>query len=136
MKLLVVASEPIDDDAVDLILQDDTPEEVRVIAPTLTGSALRYWMNDTDRAIERSEQIVEESLARLADADVDASAEPVTDDQPAISIDDALRVFEPDRVVVVKHNASDEAYREEEIVQQIEESTDVPVEVFAVRSND
>jgi hypothetical protein len=136
MKLLVVASEPIDEYAVDLITQDEGPDEVRVLAPTLTGSALRYWMNDTDAAIERAEEILDASLSRLEEADVAASAAPVTDDEPSVTIDDALREFAPDRIVVVKHGSGDEAYREDEIVQEIEEFTDVPVEIHAVESTD
>src|SRR6476659_1058887 len=119
MKVLVVASEPIEDEAVELITQDTMPHEVRVIAPTLTGSALRYWMNDTDDAIARSEAVLDESLEQLDDAGVPATAAPVTDDQPAVTIDDALREFDPDRVVVVKHSVDDEAYREDEIVEEI-----------------
>ena len=130
MKLLVVASEPIDGSAVELITKDKTPEEVRVIAPTLTGSALRYWMNDTDKAIERSEQVVAESLGELHDAGIPAAAHAVTDDAPAVTIVDALRVFAPDRVVVVKRGPGDEAYREDEIVGEIEEHSDAPVEVL------
>ncbi|MGH2958481.1 MAG: hypothetical protein ACRDKE_02670 [Solirubrobacterales bacterium] len=132
MKLLVVASEPINEDAVELITKDETPDEVRVIAPTLTGSALRYWMNDTDAAMAEAERVVDESLNELADAGVPASAAPVTDDQPAVTIDDALREFEPDRIVVIKHAEGDESYREEEVVEEIGEYTDVPVEVLSV----
>lgn len=132
MKLLVVASEPIDGSAVELITKDETLDEVRVIAPTLTGSALRYWMNDTDKAIAHAEHVVVESLNELDEADISAAAHPVTDDEPAVTIDDALRVFDPDRIVVVKHGPSDEAYREDQIVEVIESSTDVPVEVIAV----
>jgi hypothetical protein len=136
MKLLVVASEPIDEEAVELITRDETPDEVRVIAPTLTGSALRYWMNDTDAAIGRAEAVLGESVDQLDDAGIAASVEPVTDDEPAVSIDDALRVFDPDRVVVVKHGPGDEAYREDAIVEEISERTDAPVEVLAVTAPD
>lgn len=132
MKLLVVASEPIDEAAVELITKDEMPDEVRVIAPTLTGSALRYWMNDTDAAIAHSEHVVDASLDELDSAGIPAAAAPVTDDQPAITIDDALREFGPDRVVVVRHHDTDAAYREDEIVEVIEEHSDAPVEVLTV----
>jgi len=132
MKLLVVASEPIDGSAVELITKDETPDEVRVIAPTLTGSALRYWMNDTDEAIEQSENVIAESLGKLDDAGIQAAAHPVTDDEPVVTILDALRVFGPDRIVVVKRGSGDEAYREDEIVGEIKGHTDAPVEVLSV----
>jgi hypothetical protein len=132
MKLLVIASEPIDENVIELITKDETPEEVRVIAPTLTGSALRYWMNDTDAAIERSEQVVDESIGQLDEAGIPAAAAPVTDDQPAVTIKDALRDFEPDRVVVLKHTAGDEAYREEEILAELAGATEARVDVLSV----
>jgi hypothetical protein len=135
MKLLVVASEPIDENAVELITKGETPDEVRVIAPTLTGSPLRYWMNDTDKAIEHSERVITESLDQLDEAGIAAEAEPVTDDAPAVTINDALRVFEPDRVVVVKHGPGDQAYREGDILEEIAEHSDAPVEVLAVPSS-
>jgi hypothetical protein len=136
MKLLVVASEPIDEAAVELITKEDAPEEVRVIAPTLTGSALRYWLNDTDAAIEQAERVANESLDQLDEAGIPAVADPVTDDQPAVTIGDALREFGPDRVVVVKHAPGDEAYREEEIIAEIANYSDAPVDVLSAQPTD
>lgn len=136
MKLLVVASEPIDESVVELITKEETPKAVRVIAPTLTGSALRYWMNDTDAAIEQAEYVAEESVGQFEDAGISADADPVTDDQPSVTIGDALREFDPDRVVVVKHARGDEAYREEEIIAEIATYSDAPVDVLTAQPTD
>ncbi|MFT4049567.1 MAG: hypothetical protein QM648_06980 [Solirubrobacterales bacterium] len=132
MKVLVVASEPVDADAVDQLTENESPDEVRVIAPTLTGSALRYWLNDTDAAVAHAQEVVAESVEELAGAGVPASADAPTDDQPAVTIDDALRTFDPDRILVIKHTASDEAYREEELLEEIAEHSDAPVDVREV----
>lgn len=134
MKVLVVASEPVDAEVVDSVA-DDTIDEVRVIAPTLTGSALRYWMNDTDAALERAQEVVDESLAELAGSGLEASADAPTDDEPAITIDDAVRTFDPDQILVLKHSPGDEAYRESGLVEEIAEVTDVPIDVREVASD-
>jgi hypothetical protein len=133
MKVLIVASEPVDEDVVDL-LPDDGVEEVRVIAPTLPGSAVRYWMNDTDAALDRAREVASESVEVIDDAGIPVSADPPTDDEPEVSIDDALRDFNPDRVLVIKHERNDEAYREDSLVEEILDQTDVPVDVRTVTS--
>jgi hypothetical protein len=131
MKVLIVASEPVDEEVVDL-LPDDEVEEVRVIAPTLPGSAVRYWLNDTDAALVRAQKVATESVESIDDAGFPVSADPPTDDQPEVSIDDALRDFNPDRVLVLKHSSDEEAYREDSLVEEIQEQTDVPVDVHTV----
>src|SRR5689334_18211028 len=100
MKVLVVASEPVDADVLESVADAEFVDEVRVIAPTLTGSALRYWMNDTDDALDKAQEVVDESLQKLTDAGVEATAEAPTDDEPSITIDDAVRTFDPDRILV------------------------------------
>lgn len=133
MKVLVVASEPVDAEVVDSVA-DETVDEVRVIAPTLTGSALRYWLNDTDEALERAQEVVDQSLAELTSSGVPASADAPTDDEPAITIDDAVRTFDPDQILVLKHSPGDEAYRESGLIDEIAEFTDVPIDVREVGS--
>jgi hypothetical protein len=132
MKVLIVASEPVDEEVIDLLTEDEVPDEVRVIAPTLPGSALRYWLNDTDPALARAERVALESLQEFDEAGIPATADAPTDDEPAISIDDALRDFDPDRVLVVKHGEGDEAYREDSLVDEIEAHTDAPIDVRTV----
>lgn len=134
MKVLVVASEPVDAEVVESVA-DETIDEVRVIAPTLTGSALRYWMNDTDDALDRAQEIVDQSLEELAGSDMHASADAPTDDEPVITIDDAVRTFDPDQILVLKHSPGDEAYRESGLVEEIAEVTDVPIDVREVGSS-
>lgn len=126
MKVLVVAAEPVDDELVGVVSEED---EVRVVAPTIPGSPLRYWLNDTDAALERAEDVVEESVDRLDAAGVSVDADAPTDDPPSDVIEDALRGFDPDRVVVLKHEEEQESYREDELVETVENYTDVPVDV-------
>jgi hypothetical protein len=133
MKVLVVASEPVDEEVIDLV---EDADEVRVIAPTLPGSALRYWLNDTDAALGKAQAVVDESAAGLADVAADVTIDAPTDDDPSVTIDDALRTFDPDRVVVLKHADDEEAYREDELVEEIQQSTDVEIDVRTLPAGD
>lgn len=132
MKVLVVAAEAVDRDVIDELAVLDTSDEVRVMAPTLSGSALRYWMNDTDDALEHAQAVIGESTEQLAEIDADVSADAPTDDEPVVTIDDALRTFGPDRIVVIKHTPDDEAYLEDSLLDEIASHSDAPVDVREV----
>ncbi len=129
MKLLVVTTEPLDAATVDQIVDPKESPEVRIVAPTVTDSGFRFWMNDTDVAIADAGRVVAESLDALDRAEVTAEADTPTDDEPSVAVEDALRTFEPDRVVVIRHPEGDAGYREDDLVDQIESVSDVEVEV-------
>lgn len=135
MKVLVVATEAVDRDVIEELAVLDEGDEVRVMAPTLSGSALRYWMNDTDDALEHAQSVVGESSERLDELDAEVSTDASTDDTPAVAIDDALRMFDPDRIVVVKHRPDDEAYLEDTLIDEIVSRSDAPVEVREVATD-
>lgn len=129
MRLLVVTTEPLDTDTVDAIVDPGESPEIRVVAPTITDSGFRFWMNDTDIALADAGRVVDESLEALDHADVKADADAPTDDEPSVAVEDALRTFEPDRVVVIRHAEGDDGYREDDLVDQIESVSEVEVEV-------
>jgi hypothetical protein len=127
MKILVIASEPVNAELIGRSSDAGAGDDVRVLAPTLPDSGLRYWLNDTDDAIERAQQIVDESVAALAEGDVSVEGDAPTDDDPAVSVADAIHQFQPDRVLVVKHRERNEAYREGSVLDEARSQTDVPV---------
>lgn len=133
MKLLVVTTEPLDADIVRAIVDAGESPDVRVVAPTITESGFRFWMNDTDIALADAQRVVDESLAALAEAEVPADADAPTDDDPSVSVEDALHTFEPDRIVLIRHPESQAGYREDDLVEQIEDATDAPVVVHIAR---
>ncbi len=130
MKVLVIAVETIGQDDVDALV--DEADEVRVMSPALSGSALRFWLNDTDDAIEHAQEAVEASAEKLDVAGVDVSTDAVTDDEPTVAIDDALRALDPDRVIVVKHSPDDEHYLEGSLLETLAEHTTAPIDVREV----
>lgn len=129
MKILVVATEPLDKNAVnDLAELDGESSEIFVLAPTVVDSKLGYWVSDTDEAQGEANETVRRSVEDLGDAGANASGH-AGDIDPKVAVDDALRSFDPDRILVFKHRESDESYREDELLQHINERVTVPVDV-------
>jgi hypothetical protein len=115
MRLLVLTSEPVTADRLRDALPDEadpTDAEVMVVAPALHDSALRFWLSDADVAIARAEEIRAESLDRLGEAGVPASGDTGESD-PEDAIDDALKTFPADRILVFTHGRDERRYRED-----------------------
>lgn len=115
VRVLVVASEPVDGPVLRRALGDEVREaEVMVISPALQRSRLKYWVGDNDEGIAHAEDVVEESIERLGEDGVDAGGEPA-DPDPLVAIEDALATFPADRIVVFSHPQGERDYREDEL---------------------
>src|SRR5215208_6336107 len=134
MKLLVLASEPVDGDVLRAALDDETVREaeVLVVSPALHRSKLRYWVSDADDAIARAEAVQEETAERLEEEGVDAApAVRPGDADPLQALEDSLATFPADRVIVVAHPEADRDYREDEL-DAASERLGVPVSLWRV----
>jgi hypothetical protein len=129
VKVLVVASEPIDAAALRTALEDAPPDdtEVLVVAPALHDSKIRFWMSDDDDAIARAQAVQEESVERLTEGGVDAVGDTGEAD-PLVAIGDALATFPAERIVVAGHYAGENAYREGGLAEAARERFGLPVE--------
>jgi hypothetical protein len=74
---------------------------VLVVIPAL-NTPLRYWASDVDPAREAAAQRLEASLSRLREAGIEAEGE-VGDADPLQAIEDSLRTFGADEVVISTH---------------------------------
>jgi hypothetical protein len=131
MKVLVVTSEAItahhlrgalgsdDTDASDL--------EVMVVAPALADNAFKFWMSDADEAIARAEQVRQESVERLGEEGVPATGDTGEAD-PYVAIEDALKTFDADRIVLFTHGGEGQRYREDLDEREIGERFGRPVD--------
>ena len=79
----------------------DANAEVLVVTPAL-NSRLRHWTSDEDRAREEAQGRLDASLAALREAGVDARGQ-VGDDDPLQAIEDALRGFSADEILLSTH---------------------------------
>ncbi len=115
VKVLVLTSEPITAQQLrDALSSDVDPSkaEVMVVAPALQESGLKFWLSDADDAIARADEVRRESVERLGDAGVSATGDTGESD-PETAIDDALKTFDADRIVLFTHQGEDQRYREE-----------------------
>jgi hypothetical protein len=114
MKVLVLTSEPITAQQLrDALGSEGDPgdAEVMVVAPALVDNALKFWMSDADDAIARAEEVRRQSVERLGRQGVSATGDTGEAD-PYTAIEDALKTFDADRIVVFTHGGETQRYRE------------------------
>jgi hypothetical protein len=131
MKLLVLTSEPISAEQLRSALGSDhepaEDTEVMVVAPALHESALRFWLSDADEAISRATRVSRETVQELDKAGIAAHGDTGESD-PLDAIEDALRSFSADKIVIFTHPESEQRYREDLDEAEIEGRFGLPVE--------
>jgi GABA permease len=101
--------------------------EVLVVAPALSGSRLNHWLaSDSDRAREAAEQRLEASVAALVEVGLTARG-LVGDADPLLALDDALRMMDPDEVIISTHTPERSNWLERKVVQQARERYSLPI---------
>ncbi|HEY5198471.1 MAG TPA: hypothetical protein VIJ51_15730 [Solirubrobacteraceae bacterium] len=131
MKTLLLTNEPINADQLrEAIGSDGLDDEVVVVAPALHSSALRFWISDADKAIARADWVQQETVDKLGDAQVDVTGDTGEGD-PADAIEDVLRTFPADRVLVFTRPGKS-LYREDVDPGELERRFKIPVELARV----
>jgi hypothetical protein len=100
-------------------------EQVLVVCPAL-NSALRHWVSDEDGAREAAQGRLDASLGRLADAGIAARGE-IGDADPLQAIEDALRTFGADEIIISTHPPERSNWLERGVVDKARERFPVPV---------
>jgi hypothetical protein len=100
-------------------------EEVLVVTPAL-NSPLRHWASDEDDARAAARERLEASLARLREVGVDARGE-VGDGEPLQAIEDALRTFGADEIIISTHPEGRSHWLERGVVSRARERFAVPI---------
>jgi GABA permease len=128
-RLLVVASQTVGDRGLLAEIQNrcgGQRGEILVVTPALTGSRAAYWGSDVDAAIEEARKRMELSLRALKEAGLNARGQ-VGDPDPNVALEDALRVFAADEVVISTHPPDRAPWLERGVVQRAREEIDLPV---------
>jgi hypothetical protein len=129
MRVLVLTTEPVSADQLRDALPGDTDPkdaEVMVVAPALHKSALRFWMSDADDAIARAEEVRRASVERLGEEGVSASADTGEGD-PEDALEDVLKTFDADRILVFTHRDGEQRYREDVDPDALQSRFGIPV---------
>jgi hypothetical protein len=126
-RILVVANETVAGRALraEVVHRARADAEVLVVCPAL-NSPLRHWASDEDGARARAQARLDESLGALAGAGVEARG-AVGDADPLQAIDDALRTFGADEIVISTHPPGRSNWLEKEIIVRARERYDCPI---------
>ena len=100
-------------------------EDVLLVCPAL-NSKLRTWTSDEDGARAAAQERLDECLSRLGDAGVTARGE-IGDGDPLQALEDALRTFPADEIVVSTHPPGRSNWLEQGVVENARMRFDVPV---------
>lgn len=126
-RILVVANETTEGaELLDVIADRAGPNsQVLVVAPAL-NSRIRHWMSDVDPARDRAELRLANCIEQLRRRDVDAWGE-VGDSDPMLAIDDALKTFAADELVISTHPEELSNWLARGIVARARNYFDLPV---------
>jgi hypothetical protein len=127
-RILVIANETVGGEPLrDLIhsRSQGVEERVRVVCPALM-SPVRYFASDEDAPRAAAHERLERSLARLRELGITAEGE-VGDADPLQAIEDGLRTFGADEVVISTHPEGRSVWLERGVVRAARERFDVPI---------
>jgi hypothetical protein len=99
--------------------------EVLVVAPAL-NTPIRHWASDEDGARAVADSRLQESLSLLRSGGVSARGE-VGDAEPLQAIEDALRTFGADEIIISTHPEGRSQWLERGVVSAARERFAVPI---------
>lgn len=129
MKLLVLATDPVDADDLRGALPGETLDgaEVLVVSPAVNESPVAFWVSDSDEAIIEAESTAKQSADALAAEGARTRAE-VGESDPLLALQDALATFPADRVLVfARGDDESQRYREDDLFGEAQRRFGVPV---------
>ncbi|MEX2256308.1 MAG: universal stress protein [Acidimicrobiia bacterium] len=127
-RILVIANETVGGAELLSILRskaEGVTERVLVVCPAL-NSQVRTWASDEDGARVAAQRRLDASLAQLRSLGVQAQGE-VGDGDPLQAIEDALRTFGADEIVISTHPPGRSNWLEQNVVGDARERFDVPI---------
>jgi GABA permease len=98
---------------------------VLVVTPAL-NSPLKHWTSDEDGARAAAQERLDASLAKLAEAGVEARGEIGADD-PLQAMEDALRTFGADEIIISTHPEGRSNWLERGVVTNARQRFAVPI---------
>jgi GABA permease len=132
-RVLVVANETVGGDELiraigELALEGRT--RFHVVCPAL-NSRLRTWVSDEDPARAAAQARLGATLAHLASVGIEAEGN-VGDVDPLVAVEDAVRQFHPDELVVSTHPEGRSNWLERGVVDALRQRYDVPLQHVVV----
>jgi len=127
-RILVVANETVRGETLRRCIQrrvEGVREDILVVVPAL-NSPVRHWASDEDDARARAQERLAASLERLNEDGINARGE-VGDSDPVQAIEDALRTFGADEIIISTHPEGRSNWLERGVVSGARERFAVPI---------
>jgi hypothetical protein len=100
--------------------------EVMLVSPALVGSRAARWTSDVDAGMGLARERMARSITALRGIGVEVRAE-VGDPDPNMAIEDALRVFPADEIVISTLPPERSRWLEHEVVERTLREVDLPM---------
>lgn len=101
--------------------------EILVVVPALTSTPLEHWASDVDRALDEARERLDASLASMEAAGLQARGHVGDYDEPNASLEDALREFPADEVIISTHPPDKSRWLERGVVERARKEVPLPV---------
>jgi hypothetical protein len=128
-RLLVIANETVGGGALLEEIRDRCRNrdcEILVMTPALVGSRASHWASDVDEAIVLARQRMELSLIAIEELGLKAKGE-IGDSDPNVAIEDALRMFPADEIVISTHPPQRSRWLEHGVVDRARAEIELPI---------
>ena len=100
--------------------------EVMLVCPGMVGSRAERWASDIDKGMDAARERMGRSVAALRGVGVEVRAE-VGDPDPNMAIEDALRVFPADEIVISTLPPEQSRWLEHEVVERTRREVELPM---------
>jgi hypothetical protein len=129
-RVLVLANETVGGRALLAELQNRSKgrsSEILVVVPALTSRPLEHWVSDVDQALDDARARLDSSLATMAAAGLQAQGYVGDHHEPNASLEDALRDFPADEVVISTHPPDKSRWLERGVVARARDEVALPI---------
>jgi hypothetical protein len=99
--------------------------DLRVVCPAL-NSKIKHWTNEEDQARAEAQQRLGRLLERLRGEGFEVQGD-IGDDDPVQAMEDALRRYPADEVIISTHPPGRSNWLEHDVVHRAQERFDLPV---------
>jgi hypothetical protein len=127
-RILVIANETVGGETLRETIRrrsEGARAEVLVVTPAL-NTPLKHWASDEDQARNAAQERLDRSLARLKEAGIAARGE-IGDSEPLQAIEDALRTFGADEIIISTHPEGRSNWLEKDVVNGARERFAAPI---------
>ena len=134
-RILVVANETVGGEELLSVISTMALSErthFHVVCPAL-NSRLKTYTSDEDPAREAAQQRLDVTIARLVAVGIEATG-AVGDGDPLVAVDDAVRTYGPNEIVISTHPPGKSNWLEKGLVESVQSRFDVPVTHVVVSS--